>query len=197
MPSNKKLTDHDIGDLVMNTFNSHAHVSDLRAFNDMRPHLKNSEISKHLAMLKNHPVIELGYGRSPLYLMIECAAYTGVDPYPYMNNWTFPKPPKAKFVQEDALIFLRTQRPLSAIIVSFGLLDESILGPLNELDSDRKKRALQYQEELAENIRTVAHPFALLYGADTEKIMGKPDIPFIPSHTRLGGIYLPYIPKAA
>jgi hypothetical protein len=193
MPVAKKLTEDEIGELVRNEFNNFSHVSGLRIFYDMLPHFRQNEIRQYVVMLKDHPVIELGYGKSPLHRLFECGEYIGVDPFsdPLVNA----KGTKIRYVKEDALTFLRKCRPSSAIVVSFGLLDNAVLGLPDKLNP-RNKKLMQYREELAEMIRGVAHPFALLYGSDAEKIMGKPDIPLTPGQP-IGGIYLPPLPQAA
>jgi len=128
--------------------------------------------------LCNHRVIEIGPGASPINRDWKCKEYIGVQPFPCNVKGI-----GDDYVLKDGLSFLREQEDSSAIIVSFGVLDESVLNPLS-IGGELGER---YINEFAGEIKRVSHPFAIVIGFDASKYLGIPNIFEVPA--RMGGIY--------
>lgn len=88
---------------------------------------------------------------------------------------------------------LKQQQDASAVIVSFGVLDDEILGIITEgvmrLFGRGSDVCSRYAKELAHEIKRVMNPFGLIVGTSAAKYMGEPDVPAIRSDPRYGGVY--------
>ena len=125
--------------------------------------------------LRNHNVIEIGPGKNPVNSHFQCGSYCAADgEYP-----------------NDGLSFLRRKKSESAVVVSFGVIDDVIL----MLDHKDETIGLRYVNDLITEIKRVSKPFSLIAGADVQKYMGMPDVPILDNCTEYGGIYYPKKPE--
>ena len=120
--------------------------------------------------LKEHDVIELGPGNNPVKKHFACKSYATSHGY-------YPR---------DGLSILRKVENSSVVVVSFGVMDDTILLPFQ----GNKQLRLNYIHELVEEIIRVTNPFSIIFGLDAEKYMGAPKIPAIDCEARYGGVYL-------
>ena len=126
-------------------------------------------------LLSSHRVIEIGPGVHPVNEYYLCGEYIDAAP-PYPN---------------DGLSVLRRQPDASAVVVSFGVIDGTILAASFETMSPEKTRLLErYITELAEEIKRVMNPFAIVVGLDAERYLGKPHV-YCSDGSPHGGVYIP------
>jgi len=116
--------------------------------------------------LKNHKVIEIGPGYHPVNELYKCKEYCGV-------GWG-----DVSYIKNDGLSFLRIQPDSSAVIVSFGVLEDAVL------------RSEGYANQLSEEIERVSSPFSIICAFDAMKYMGIPNIKAHSCASSWGGIYL-------
>jgi len=141
---------------------------------------RKEKLKPFLDLLADHAVVEIGPGGHPLNNFYQCGSYTGVQPHPCF----VPNIGGEKYVLSDGLSYLRALSDNSAVVVSFGVLDEDVLnyGFSNSHLSER------YMQELAREIRRVAYPFAIVVGNNANKYMGVPDE--VPAEITQGGVYV-------
>lgn len=166
------LSQLEIAGLKDNTWLSNENISTYDSFVP-----SYEPVMAYLKKLPDYKVIEIGPGKKPVIKDWPCKEYIGVQPFPFEIDTGIDN---ATFVQEDGLTFLRKQEDSSAVVISFGVLDDAVLGffrlPLQE----------QYKQELAGEIRRVSYPFAIVIGAFVDIYLGKANIPSAPY---FGGIY--------
>lgn len=141
-----------------------------------------SEIYSYLNELRNHRVIEIGPGGNPVNLSFNCKEYMGVQPH----KCFVPNIGGENYIIEDGLTFLRKKPSSSAVIVSFAVIDEDVLGYGNAWSLNDNQ--IQYIKELADEIKRVSSPYAIVLGSDAEKYLGKANLIDI-DFTRMGGVY--------
>jgi len=132
-------------------------------------------MAKYFDELKSHAVVEIGPGNNQVTEYVACKEYTAA-------KGSFPN---------DGLSVLRKMPDNSAVVVSFGVFDDSTLNPFE------KGINLRYAEELAEEVKRVMMPFSIIIGSEAKKYLGKPDIFY--EWDRFGGVYFrkPIICEAA
>lgn len=115
--------------------------------------------------LSEHKVVEIGCGKDPVKETYPCGEYV-----------------EAERFRLDGLTVLENEDPKSAVVVSFGVIDKSILrmGDHELFDC--------YAERLFFEIKRVSYPFSILYGKDVERYFGKPDIS-VGERIKGGGVY--------
>ncbi len=142
-----------------------SHVSYLEPIHGMR------RLAPYFAQLQNHAVVEIGPGLNPVTNYFQCKDYRSAEAsYP-----------------DDGLSVLKKMGDKSAIVVSFGVIDDKILR--REQNSITKQLTSRYIEELVQEIQRVMHPFAVIFGADARKYMGEPYMDIITPSS--GGVYFP------
>lgn len=87
---------------------------------------------------------------------------------------------------KDGLSVLRKHADASAVVVSFGVLDGSILKSLWR-NPRLASVADRYVAELIEEIHRGMSPFAIIVGNHAEKYLGMADVPH--ESVDLGGVY--------
>ncbi len=127
-------------------------------------------VAPYFAQLRDHFVVEIGPGTNPITNHFQCKDYISAEAsYP-----------------EDGLSVLRKMSDKSAIVVSFGVIDDTIL--LSERNAITSQLTRRYIDELVREIRRVMNPFAIIFGANAQKYMGEPDLDIISPSS--GGVYL-------
>jgi hypothetical protein len=133
--------------------------------------LRCDNLLPYFQRLKEYDVLEIGPGDNPLCKHFECKSYESAEGYyPY-----------------DGLSMLRKQDH-SVVVVSFGVIDSDILQ--TECESRKKNLFEQYAVEMADEIRMVSSPFAMIFGNSAEKYFGAPDVVAVDNFQIYGGIYL-------
>ena len=82
--------------------------------------------------------------------------------------------------------FLRKQETNSAVIVSFGVMDELVLA--TGIHHNKIPQGIKYMQELSEEIKRVSSPFAIIVGHRCTTYLGNADIYNIDWHG-FGGVY--------
>ncbi|MEK6886366.1 MAG: hypothetical protein AABW88_00890 [Nanoarchaeota archaeon] len=122
--------------------------------------------------LRNHKVIEIGPGNNPVNKHFPCGEYSAAHGHH----------------PQDELSVLRKEKDSSAVVVSFGVMDDNILSGEREVNKN-------YIEELVGEIRRVMNPFSIIFGSEAEKYLGKANVPAMPDclesspWPKYGGIY--------
>ncbi len=137
--------------------------------------LKIKSLQPYFKALKNYRVIEIGPGGNPIINHYQCGEYIPANP----------GDPRIEKLS-DGLSVLREEHNLGGIVVSFGVLDSSILA--NVSYEEGKNLALSYTSELVDEIQRVISPFGILVGLGTENLFGKPKIS-MPNFEGWGGVY--------
>ncbi len=128
----------------------------------------SKELAPYFAELNKHRVIEIGPGRNPITNHFRCGDYSYAE-----SDWP-----------RDGLSVLRKRGDRSAIVVSFGVIDDCVL--LDTLTPAREQLTSRYIHELVQEITRVTNPFAIIFGLDAQKYMGEPDLNLVGR----GGVYL-------
>ncbi|MEK6886264.1 MAG: hypothetical protein AABW88_00345 [Nanoarchaeota archaeon] len=129
--------------------------------------MERKELLPFFNELKEHEVLEIGPGNNPINKHFPCKKYSAaLGYYPH-----------------DGLSLLRKKPSASAVVVSFGVIDDSILG--------KKEINKRYIDELVKEIRRVMNPFSIIFGTDAEKYLGKPDVLAIELRPDVGEVYHP------
>lgn len=160
MTSEAKITQLELIALASGIWADMSNVSYLETIKN------SSRLRPYFLRLQDHKVIEIGPGNKPVNTLYSCKDYIGAPGYP-----------------NDGLSVLRKVPTGSAVVVSFGVIDDSILG--GNLPRQKGELAKRYIEELVQEINRVANPFSIVVGLDAEKYMGAPDI----SVAGRGGVY--------
>ena len=164
-----KLTDKEIWEVQFLWFPM-SHTPQITHFVQRMERL--DPFTPFFSQLKNHPVVEIGPGEHPITEFFQCKEYTAAEGY-YPN---------------DGLSVLRKMPDKSAVVFSFGVIDDDVLGASSSYTPPKQKQiCTRYINELVDEIRRVAYPFAFIHGADTQKYMGQPDVTHYPKD---GGVYL-------
>lgn len=132
---------------------------------------KDGELKPFLEYVRDHHVIEIGPGGHPLNKFVKCGSYIGVQPFEYH----VPGIGAENYVIEDGLTYLRNLPDNSAVVVSFGVMDEDVLNYTPTSEASRKGLPSRYMKELAQEIRRVSTPFAIVVGSSVSHYMGEPD----------------------
>ena len=133
--------------------------------------LEDDNLQPYFSFLKDHRVVEIGPGKNPIIKHYDCKEYiAALGYYPH-----------------DGLSVLKKEDDASAVVVSFGVIDDSVLKNL----PSQKSLSSKYIEELVEEIWRVMNPFGIIFGRDAQKYMGEPNIPVIDYYPIAGGIYFP------
>ena len=125
----------------------------------------------YLDALKDHRVLEIGPGIKPINSIFPCREYISAT----------------RKKGEDGLSLLKRMEDRSAVVVSFGVIDDTILKRKMYKHSHLKER---YLEELIVQIKRVGFPFSIHIGLKVREYLGEPSIPAYNSPGNLGGIYL-------
>ncbi|MBI2145297.1 hypothetical protein HYU18_03150 [Candidatus Woesearchaeota archaeon] len=160
--ASQKLTDAEIGSVLSLIFPM-SEASCLGLF------LEERALQPWFKLLKSSRVIEIGPGLNPIASYFPCGEYVAAEAHTGI----------------DGLTVLRRQPERSAVVVSFNVIDDFVLGAGYELYGEALNS--RYACELAEEIKRVMNPFAIILGADATKYLGRPDIPAL----NFGGVYLP------
>jgi len=142
--------------------------------------IESPNLMPYFEKLVEYRVIDIGPGEEPINDYFKCKEFAGVQPFE-----SFSEEYSGKYIIDDGLSHLRKQDDNSAVVVSFGVIDDCILnlGWGNKLSD-------QYALELSENIARVSSPFAILIGSSVNKFFGKPDVePRRGLGERYGGLY--------
>lgn len=131
----------------------------------------SEKLAPYFAKLKNHSVVEIGPGSNPITNYFPCKDYTFAEGH-------YPR---------DGLSVLRRMGDKSAIVVSFGVIDDYVL--LDSLTSFRKQLCARYIDELVQEIKRVMNPFAIIFGRHATKYMGEIGEPSL-GLVGYGGVYL-------
>ncbi len=126
------------------------------------------KLAPYFAKLRNHPVVEIGPGDNPITNYFPCKDYIYAEGH-------YPR---------DGLSVLRKRSDKSAIVVSFGVIDDTVL--LDTLTQAREQLTARYINELVQEIKRVMSPFSIIFGRSATKYMGEPDLDLIGK----GGVYL-------
>lgn len=126
----------------------------------------NSNMQEWFNTLRNFDVIEIWPWWNPIIKFFPCKSYQWVQPFECsVNN------PECKwYVIEDWLTFLRKQKDKSAWIVSIWVIDEDVLNCMGT------KEWKQYIQEICNEIKRVAYPFAIIIWANVDQYMWKANI---------------------
>ena len=161
MVQDRKITQRDLIALSSGIWRNMTDVSYFDVVKDMR------RLRPFFLSLQDKRVVEIGPGNRPVNAHYRCNGYISAPGYP-----------------NDGLTVLSREPARSAVVVSFGVLDDSILGG-NASRQGPRDLAKQYIEELVLEIRRVANPFSIIIGLDAEKYVGAPDI----EAAGAGGVY--------
>lgn len=135
--------------------------------------------------LRNHRVIEIGPGGHPINLDWPCKEYIGVQPH----KCYVPEIGGENYILEDGLSFLRKQPDSSAIVVSFGVLDEDVLRYCSLFNSQATMLSEKYIKEIASEIKRVSSPYAIIVANAARDYLGEPNLIKNPSFIIPGGVY--------
>ncbi len=142
----------------------------------LRGALTSRKFLPTFSLLKDHRVLEIGPGANPVNTYFPCGDYESASGiYP-----------------DDGLSLLRKQADASAVVVSFGVIDDTIL-KFRQYLAPRPELLDQYVEEVVTQIRRVMNPFSIIYSLDARHYMGDPDTPTIgegEAWIKYGGLYL-------
>jgi hypothetical protein len=130
---------------------------------------KSRRLAPYFAQLQHHPVLDIGPGENPVTNHFPCKEYRSAENY-------FP---------QDGLSVLKKMGDKSAIVVSFGVIDDSIL--LTTRNATLEQLTTRYIDELVQQIRRVMNPFAIIFGQKAQKYMGEPDMDITSPSS--GGVY--------
>ena len=133
--------------------------------------VRMTRLVPYFAQLKHHPVVEIGPGKNPVTNHFPCKEYRSAE---------------ARY-REDGLSVLKTMDDRSAIVVSFGVIDDDVL--LSTRNAITESLTTRYIDELVQEIQRVMNPFAIIFGQDAGKYMGTPAMPIISDES--GGLYFP------
>lgn len=134
--------------------------------------LEDNKLSHYFSDLKNHRVVEIGPGNNSITKHYKCKEYIVADGH-YPN---------------DGLSILKKEKDNSAVVISFGVIDDDILK--DKLTRAREGLSTRYINELVKEIRRVMNPFGIIIGNNAEKYLGEPDVSAILSCSKIGGVYL-------
>ncbi len=141
-----------------------SHVSYFETIRSMR------RLVPYFDQLQNHDVVEIGPGLNPVTNYFQCKDYRSAEAH-------YP---------DDGLSVLKKMGDKSAIVVSFGVIDDAVL--VSTSTSFRKQLCARYIDELVQEIKRVMNPFSIVLGRHATKYMGEPHMDItIPS---FGGVYL-------
>ncbi len=128
----------------------------------------SEKLAPYFAELKNHSVVEIGPGNNPITNYFPCKDYSYAEGH-------YPG---------DGLSVLRKMGDKSAIVVSFGMIDDCVL--LDTSSPARAQLTTRYINELVQEIRRVMNPFAIIFGLSAKHYMGESDLDLV----GWGGLYL-------
>lgn len=170
MDDEDSLTQEEIDELVLNSFNNFTDSY----LDDILSDMESSEDRKYepyFERLKDYDVLEIGPWTNPVNDHFECGSYEAAT----------------RSLRKDGLTVLRDKPENSHVVLSFGVMDDNILSPHQWSKSENSKK---YIRELAEQIKRVSNPYAIIYGLHARKYLGEPDIPIPECNPKKGGVFL-------